>query len=279
MRKCSLRTVGWLRNGCAEIASAIILSIILAGSASAQSNSSTTTLTLTSRSRPVMQMVLDLISKCGCVITYEDPRYVYEGDLRDATQEHRHLDRLPSGGASKVLVPLGGSLQLTVPSGTSQLSDQATNDLLQQLVQSWFDSNQGGGRFQVRHQDGAFHVVPTEVRDPNGNWQAVQSILTHPITLPTESRDDWQTYKAIGQAIGAAANVKLVTIVNGGLILGGSPFTDQYVFGAQNEPADDVLMQAFKLMGKTRTWFLTYEPTRHVYFLNIDDVAGLSDVH
>ena len=225
-----------------------------------------------------MQMVLDLISKCGCVITYEDPRYVYEGDLRDASQEHRHLDRFPSGGAPKVSIPVGGSIELTVPNG-AQLREQTTNDLLQQLVQSWSDSNQGGGHFEVLRQDGVFHVVPIEVRDQNGNWEAAQSILADPVSVPTQSRDDWQTYKAIGQAIGAAANVKVVTILNGGLILGGSPFRNQYVFGAQGEPADDVLMNAFKLMGKTRTWLLTYEPTTHVYFLNIDDVSGLTDVH
>jgi hypothetical protein len=58
--------------------------------------------------------------------------------------------------------------------------------LLEQVVQSWNGSNQGGGQFAVEEDGAVFHIVPTEVRDKDGNWQSVHSILAARISLPTE---------------------------------------------------------------------------------------------
>lgn len=273
MRKYSLGTVGYLQNGCAAAVLGFILFAVLGGTAKAQTSG--TTLKITDSPRPVLQAIMDLTKKYGYVITYEDPKYVYQDDMKDVTQERRDLSQFPAGRAPKTYELIGGGLTLKLPN-QAEIDESMMYGLLSQLVQSWFDSNQGGGHFQVQQQDGIFHVSPTDARDSNGNWRSTQSILGSPISLPTQSRDDWQTYKAIGWAVSAVVGIKIVTLVNGGIVLGGAPDAKEYVLGAQDEPASSVLMRAFNIMGKRRTWYLLYEPTLRAYVLNIDDLAGPS---
>src|SRR5687768_5365392 len=57
--------------------------------------------------RPVPAALQELATRHGRVVTYEDPRYLYSGDIKDVTREvRRDLDRFPPGQAPKVLVPL-----------------------------------------------------------------------------------------------------------------------------------------------------------------------------
>lgn len=235
------------------------------------------TLNVVGAPRPVLQAAIELTKRYGYVITYEDPKYVYAGDMKDVTQQRRDLSRFPAGRAPRTYELIGGSLTFTLPNST-EIDESTMYTLLAQLLRSWFDSSIGGGHFQVRQQDGLFHIEPTEVRDRNGNWQSTKSVLGMPISLPTESRDDWQTYKVIGRAVSALVGVKIITLVNGGIVLGGAPTTKQYVLGAQSEPASSVLARAFKLMKGRRTWYLLYEPTLQAYVLNIDDVPDHSNV-
>lgn len=272
MRKHSLGSVNCLNNWRTAAVLGVILFAMLEGSANAQTSG--TTLKITGSPRPVLQAVMDLTNKYGYVITYEDPRYVFQDDMKDVTQERRDLSRYPAGKAPKTYELIGGSLTVTLPSD-AQINESTMYGLLEQLVQSWFASGQGGGHFQVQQQEAVFHIVPTEVRDRNGNWQSTQSILGSPISLPKESRDDWQTYKAIGGAVSAVVGIKVITLINGGIVLGGTPDAKQYVVGAQEEPASSVLLRAFSIMGKKRTWYLLYAPTLRAYVLNVDDVPDV----
>jgi len=223
--------------------------------------------------RPVLKAVEDLSEKYGYVITYEEPKVVYSGDVQDITQQ-RMAEAKAQGKVvmvRRVLALNGGSVEVPLPT-TAQVSVSTMYSLLQQLVRSWTDSNQGGAHFAVEEDGAIFHIVPTEVRDQNGNWQTVQSILNVPISLATEARTDLDTFKAIANAVAAQAGVRLRWVVNGGLMIGGQLNTKRYVIGAQGEPAATVLMRAFKSMGTKRTWYLNYDPTSHTYVLNIDDV-------
>lgn len=245
----------------------IVFSSFYVHSAVAQTPSNTSMLTIVSP-RPVLQAIEDLTAKYGYVVTYAEPKVIYSGDVEDITKRRRTLGKVVP---RRVLAPLGGKVQLTMPS-TARISKLTMYALLQQLVQLWTDSDQGGAHFQVEQGEGAFHVVPTEVRDKNGNWQPVDSILATAISLPTVPRTALETFKAIANAVGANAGVRVFPVVNGGVMLGGSPDATKYVIGAQEEPAASVLMRVFKSMGIKRTWFLLYDPTMRAYVLNIDDV-------
>lgn len=248
----------------------LALGFVLANSACAG------TLTIANRSRPVMRAILQLMATYGYEITYEEPRVVYQGDLEDVTQQRRDLNRFPPGQAPKVYRPIGGSIQLALPDDAPD--QQAMYGVLNNLVESWRDSNQGGAHFQVEQQDGIFHVIPLEIRDVNGNWQPVQSVLATPISLPSNPRTERDMFDAIARAISANASTKVVCNLNGGFIIGlraSEGATKTYVIGAQNEPADSVLARAFELVGQKMTWILTYSPTMHWYFLNIDNVSTM----
>lgn len=225
-------------------------------------------------SRTVLRAILALERNYGYVITYEEPKYVYAGDLKDITGLRRDLNRYPQGKAPKVLIPLGGRLQLPLPR-SSRLSDSEMYDLLKQLVDEWNDSNQGGAHFAVQENDAIFHIVPTEVRDISGNWQPVQSALAVSISLPKEPRTERQTFEAICGAVSAKAGIRLYSLPNGGLILG-PPRITEYALGANDEQASNVLLRAFKAMGITRSWYLLYDPTTHAYYMNINAVPGVA---
>jgi len=229
-------------------------------------------LAITGDARPVLKAILELESRYGYAITYEEPKYDYQGDLKDVTQSRKDLKSFASGKAPKTFIPVGGSLQLTLPA-TAQVSQPAMNALLQQLVESWSDSNQGGAHFTVEEDGAVFHVVPTAVRDANGNWQSVESILAKPISFPTESRTEYETWQTICSDVAANAGVRVFAIPNGGLIFG-PPQNAHYVLGADAEPAESVLMRAIKAMGKKRSWYLLYDPTTRAYYMNIDEVQG-----
>lgn len=260
----------WFRNGAGSVAVALCL-MSSAHWAGAQTTLTATTLIVTNRSRPVMRAALQLMAKYGYVITYEEPRYTFKGDLRDVTQERQDFNRFPPGKAPKVLRPVGGNVQLTLPTTTDKLS---VDGALQRLVQSWVDSDQGGPHFQIKQEGDVFHIVPTEIRDRDGNWSVVQSILATPISLPNRPRTEHDMFKAICTALSLKVGVKVALALNGGFVVG-PPETKQYALGAQEEPADSVLLRAFNLVDTKMTWILTYEPTGHIYFLNIDDIRTM----
>jgi hypothetical protein len=217
--------------------------------------------------RPVAKAVEELVSRYGYVITYEDPRHAYQGDIQDVTTKVRKdFDQYPIGKAPKVIVPLGGTLTLSIPSSPS-ISTQALAAVLEQLMSA--QSKRGeGGHFRVVQAGDVFHVLPSEVRDGSGNWAGQSSILEVPISLPVEDRDEDGTISAICNAVSVAAHVQVFS----GVPIGG--LGSHYRLGADNERARDVLIRAFTAMNQKLTWQLFYGFSENMYALNIQSVPG-----
>jgi len=237
--------------------------------ATLETRNGVSTLTVES-SRPVAKAVETLVAKYGTVITYEDPRYEYTGDLEDATARVRtDLNRYPSGQAPKVIVPLGG--KLSVSSSSTDMSA-----VLKQIVQA-----SDHGHFRVEQAGNIFHVVPTEKRDRDGNWLAPSSILDVSISLPEQDRTAYGTIKAICQAVSAAAHVHVgvgTGVWSGGLTSDSGPV--EYRLGANNEHARSVLLRALAILtppnaNTKQTWLLFYgSPQDPSYALNLMAVPG-----
>ena len=246
-------------------------------SAGAQTVKNTVELKVTD-SRPVAAAVQELVSRYGYVITYEDPRHVYEGDLEDVTTKVRKdLNRYPPGKAPKVFVPMDATLTLNVPSSTA-VTDQDMTSILEQLVQTQSRSGRGG-HFRVEKVGEVFHVLPTSARDRDGNWADQPSILEVPISLTMEDRSADGMINAICNAVGAAAHVK----VGLGFSVGGLSDPSRprpYRLGADNERARDVLTRALNLLDKSQklTFVLFYDPSENenMYFLTIENVPNRS---
>ena len=86
---------------------ALLVACVIAGAADA--NGPELQLAVTDP-RPVALAIAVLSERHGIAITYEDPRYEFEGDLKDVTSE---VARSPIKPGQRILVPLGGALGLT----------------------------------------------------------------------------------------------------------------------------------------------------------------------
>jgi hypothetical protein len=241
-------------------------------------------------SRPVAAAVQELVSRYGYVITYEDPRHIYEEDVEDVTSKVRKdLDKHPPGSAPRVIVPKGATLNFELPS-TSLPNAQNIAVVLEHLVQV----QQGarlGGHFRVERDGEVFHVVPTEVRDRNGNWAAQGSIFDVRISLPMEGRNESEMLDAIVNAVSAKTSYKIYigSGIGEGIVSASNP--RPYQLGADNERAQDVLMRALALVSdpsqgtwhpQRLTWQLFYDNSLSAYFLNalsVPDRLDSTDIH
>jgi hypothetical protein len=258
---------------------ASLLVFVASHSAHAQAGQSATQLYIDDP-RPVAKAAEELVARYGYVITYEDPPLAYEGDLQDVTtQVRRDLDRHPLGKAPKIVVPRGGSLTVRLPSSAS-VNTQTIASVLGQLVSAHSIRNQGG-RFRVVQVGDVFHVVPTEIRDRNGNWIAQSSVLDTPISLPMEDRSELEMIDAVVKAVSSAAHAKIY--ISGGFGMGISvpDRPASYRLGADNERARDVLMRALVLLNDPKAgtwrpqrqrWQMLYDSDDKTYFLDISPV-------
>jgi len=221
--------------------------------------------------RPVAKVVETLISQYGAMISYEDPPYSFGDDLEDVTtQVRKDLDKYPAGQAPKVLIPRGGKMTLNVQ---PIVQNKDVGSALTLLVQS---SRAHGGHFRVLSADGTFHIVPTEVRGVDGNWNATTSILDGSITLPVAERTEIALMDEFCKQVSASAHVAVV--IGGGIWPGprinGEPV--RYPFGADKLVARDVLVKALALnRAAKRTWELLYDASQRKYFLNVLEVPDL----
>jgi hypothetical protein len=222
--------------------------------------------------RPVHRAVNTLQTRYGYVITYEDPRYTNDDDLQDvAAKVRKDYSSYPPGLAPKLMVPKGGRLTLRLPASTD-INPRDLASILRLLARTQGTSSRGG-HFRVEQIGDVFHLVPTEVRDRKGNWSHYNSLLDTPISLPEQERSESELYQAIADAVGAATDVRLWMIVNGGIVMGMVVPQLRTSMGATREPARNVLMRALQLHRSRRTWALLHGPEEgnNMFALNVWD--------
>ncbi len=138
--------------------------------------------------RPVAAAVLLLEENCGCVITYEDPRYAHSSEMNDVTETVRKdLDKYKPGEAPRVIVPMGGPLAVdyeALPGTKVPINTRAT---IEKLLSS--HANAGGpGRFRLEQQGETFHVIPTAFKNSFGDMTPQESPLDTVISFPAQER-------------------------------------------------------------------------------------------
>jgi hypothetical protein len=222
--------------------------------------------------RPVAKAVEVLSDRHGLVITYEDPPYTFEGDLKDVTAI---VSRSPVQPGQRVLGPRSGQLNLTysVSPATGKLED--ADGLLRRVLDTHLAN--GGSQFELIQQDDVFHVVPVMVKNSAGAWVATRPILDIPITVPVQPRSGAQMVDAICDALTASAKVRVVV----GMAPDSALANDQVVDGGTNEPARDILSRSLKQLSKETgrrlgageerqyVWQLLLDPSPKTYFLNL----------
>ena len=220
--------------------------------------------------RPVADAVVELMKRHPVVVTYEDPRYTYAGDLKDVTDEIRNPLAPPRRpDAPRVFVPVGGQIEVryTVSTETNKPTDLRAT--LESVVQAKL-AVPAGGHFRVEQSGSVFHVVASEVRDASGRWVAHTSVLDVPITLASGERSGSERVSAILDEVTATTGVKFalndMALTNG--ISNGLPRYSG-VTEANNEPAREVMVRALQGMNPRLTWLLYYDPMSKKYFFNV----------
>jgi hypothetical protein len=123
----------------------------------------------------------------------------------------------------------------------------------------------GGGRFRVLRTGDVLHVVPSSVKDRQGNWGEQRSPLDARISLPRQEQSGLQMLDAVCAAVSGVEHVHVVA--------GMEPINllRQYraILSADNEPARLVLLRVLQGAHKNWTWSLLYDEGLDLYALNV----------
>ena len=211
--------------------------------------------------RPVAEAVLRLAKQYSTVVTYEDPRYAYSGDISDVTER---IGRNPASSV-RTLIPRGGLIQLSydIDEGTGEPVDfrRTLEDILEVA-----NASSLGGHFALRQEQRAFHIVPVEVRDSQGRWVQQPTLLDTPITISTGELNGYKLAEAILEKVGQANGVTIGLAVE--------RFTNTFMrhsgrVSASNEPARDLLLKVLHDMSDRFTYLMLYDPSGKYYVLNV----------
>lgn len=249
---------------------ALLLACVTAGAADA--NAPELQLAVTDP-RPVAQAVAVLSERHGIAITYEDPRYEFEGDLKDVTIE---VSRSPIKPGQRILVPLGGSLELTYSISPTSGKPEQVDALIRKILDTHV-ANGGGSQFELTQDGSTFHVVPVMLKSSQGTWKATTSVLDTPINVAIEQRSGIQMVDAICEALTDAARVRVVVGVEPLNAMANAQIVD----GGTNEAAGAMLSRVLQRLTRQSAerfgkdferpyvWQLLFDPTTQGYFLNL----------
>jgi hypothetical protein len=223
--------------------------------------------------RPVAAAVLQLEENCGCVITYEDPRYVHSSEMNDVTESVRKdLDKFRPGEAPRVIVPRGGPLAVdyeALPGTKVPINTRAT---IEKVLNS--HANAGGpGRFRLEQEGETFHVIPTDFKNSLGELTPQESPLDTVISFPAQERSAAQTLQVICNAISEQSQTS-VSVATFPL----NPFFRyRDVRGLQSGKARDALISLLQSVDPSGhlSWRLLGGAGTNTYYLNIHRVAPL----
>ena len=204
--------------------------------------------------RPIAEVARTLVSQYPVVITYEDPRLEFSGDIQDLTHTRRDLDRYPPDEVPRVLFPSTEIFNATyyVSMETGEPEDWAAT--LRQLI-SDYEVGGKGGRFRVQQSGDVFHIVPTHARNSSGQWVENTSILDTAISLPALEGEGLELVVPVADAIATATGFPVgVGNMPADLFFRHRGRTEV----VNGEPARDVLLRVLHSIDDRLTWRLYY---------------------
>ncbi len=217
--------------------------------------------------RPVAKAAEILSAKYGYVVTYEDPEYQYEGDVREVTQEVAKS----ASPKNRVLVPAGGALTIRNLKGLAHIDAAARGRaMVAAVIEAQGAEPSQGGTFRIAESRGMIHIIPQKVRDANGEWVSARPVLDTIITIPQRTRSGLEMLREICEALSKKTGE---TVVLGAISL--NAFSRiQVTNGADNVPAREVLSILLGASAAKMSWQLFYAPDLQWHVLNIRPAPG-----
>uniref|UniRef100_Q01V66 Uncharacterized protein n=1 Tax=Solibacter usitatus (strain Ellin6076) TaxID=234267 RepID=Q01V66_SOLUE len=220
--------------------------------------------------RPVAMAAVELERHLGWVVTYEDPAWLAQSEVKDVTESVRSdMQSMPAFMRNlipRVLVPKGGSFSFELPSGPMARGGRvnAVNDILTAHTSS---GNPGVFRAQ-EGASGRLHIIPMVARDRSGQLVAQQPILSRPITVPSRQYQGLEFLGAFTEELARSTGVD----VQIGTVPLNTFVHHTGTYGAANEPAREALSRFLDGVGDSYSWQLFFDPVDRNYVLNIHSV-------
>ena len=214
--------------------------------------------------RPLADSVKALSEEYAWVIDFEDPQYYSKYDLVDDTDPKWRAANPTAKGFTLIA---GDSFQTQFPENPNAATSSAEEEHILENVVSDYNASTNPGRFSVVSEgDGRFAIVGTQVKDENGQNQAVSPILDTPITVQTDTRDPFETIQVILRALSTERQIK---VVPGTGAFGGLRPQPRVTVGGQNVPARILLLQTLSAAKMKLYWHLYYDNDVKSYALNL----------
>lgn len=212
--------------------------------------------------RPLDSAALTLARQFGILVSAEDPRYEYAGDIKDVTAE---VSRFPNP-TKRVLVPKGGRLAVRFPV-TADGAPQDVRGLLQSLVDT--ANAQFPFSFRLDADGDAFAFVPTRSRDTQGHAIEVEPLLDRRVTIALATRSIAETANLMAAGLSAQTGLR-VSCCQG--VVAGIPWgLKQIPFEAHDEPARSVLKRLIASEGGAYFWLERCDPLPSTWcFINLN---------
>ena len=212
--------------------------------------------------RPLAKAAVELELRTHVAITYEDPPYVYDVELKDIASDARRAQ----GG--RVMIPRGGEFAFDVDlPGTA---DVAAVRLALAEVLRQYRSVAGPGGFKVLQDNFGLHIVPTTGKDRAGMQVTVRSPLDVPLLPPTSQGSVAAFLREFVAALSATVGtrVEMGTVPDDVLMRTKVPST------LQAGTARDMLAEVLAATHTKLSWRLLYSPEEAAscYVLNIHPV-------
>ncbi len=214
--------------------------------------------------RPLSALADELEKRYQIVITYEEPAWVAATDVEDVTQA---IIQANGPGKAAPAVPIIGprkaavSFEYALDPAKGRPTDYA--DLLSALLFQ-YDAAGAPGQFRFEGGDGIYHLIPARLTDENGQWAAVQPVLSTPVRLADEERTVDDTLDEIVAQLNEASQVK----VGWGFVPLNLFNQTRIRLSVDGVPAREVMRQILELLPRRATWRLNYDPTTKRYYLS-----------
>ena len=232
--------------------------------------------------RPVSVALQLITNRYPIDLTYEDPRYTFYGDLEDITLEVRtdlHLYADPRN-APRVIVPTRNRrLRAQVSIGSALNPSEVAIAAIETVIAAQHEAG-SGGRFRVERSSDAVHVVPTEVRNENGEFVPQDVLLSTRITIPAQELSGLGMVSKICEAVSLAISgtystepdaSQLENVLKPRRVPTGTLGRYRGVLEADNEPVRDVLLRMLRAISDREAWqvFVEYDPVYENYWISI----------
>jgi hypothetical protein len=185
-----------------------------------------------------------LQSSFAKIVTYEDPVWVWRGELvpERFTPKNRPTDLWP---VNRTFV---------MPAAANPPADLATE--VGKMLDAYHQT--GGPRFEVRTSKLGLHIVPVLSHDEAGNLVAAKNVLDAYVTVVTEQRTAYRHLQALIDAIGIATGV---TITGGAAFPDGwgyefDPDRGKFSWGANSATGREALIDLLDRSATSFSWRL-----------------------